>query len=45
MYVKRRIDVLCGVFCIGYFDGVVIVLMKFFNFVKLICVYFGLKDV
>lgn len=45
IYVERCIGVLCGCLREGYFDGVVIVLMKLFNFVQLICVYFGLKDV
>lgn len=39
------VDVLCGQKCFGYFDGVVMVLIKFFYIVISDCVYFGKKDV
>lgn len=38
-------EVFCGVYCFGYFQGVVIIVIKLFIIVCFDVVYFGVKDV
>lgn len=39
--VKKIIEIMCGKLRLGYFDGVVIVVLKLFNIVNFDRVYFG----